>query len=296
MSATHAPHPVAPPAAEIPHLPAHASVGQVSAALDRVGAAVVDDLVPPALLDHLRADLVPALADTAPGAQSADPEWVEFHGRRTVRFGGLAARSDAFVDVLVHPLLVGVAEQALLPACGSIQCADTQAMAIGPGEVAQYLHRDQSTWGWFNRLGVDGPEVSISAMVAVTDFREENGATRIVPGSHRQADDEARFDQAATVPAEMDAGSVLLFSGRTVHGGGANRTDGWRVGAHLLYALGWLRPEEAHPFVIDDDRARALPAEARRLLGFTQYDPPPGDGGRLWLVDFEDPAPRWGGR
>lgn len=288
--------PTAVEATAIPHRSATSTAEQVGAALDEHGAVVVDDLVPPALLDRLRVDLVPALEATAPGAQSADPEWVEFHGRRTVRFGGLAARSDAFVEVLVHPLLVAVAERALLPACGSIQCADTQAMAIGPGEVAQYLHRDQSTWGWFNRLGPAGPEVSISAMVAVTDFRDENGATRIVPGSHRRADDEALFDQAATVPAEMDAGSVLLFSGRVVHGGGANRTDGWRVGVHVLYALGWLRPEEAHPFVVDDDRARALPADARRLLGFAQYDPPPGDGGRLWLVDFEDPAPRWGGR
>jgi ectoine hydroxylase-related dioxygenase (phytanoyl-CoA dioxygenase family) len=196
------------------------------------------------------------------------------------------------VSLITHPLLVGWSERALLPSCGSIQLAGSQAMVVGPGEAAQYLHRDQSAWAWFNQLLPGGPEVVTVCMVAVTDFTEGNGATRVVPGSHRLADDERLYDPAAGVAAEMSAGSVLLFSGKTVHGAGANRTaDKWRFGINLAYALGWLRSEEAHPFAIEPDVARSLPPRARQLLGFTQYDPPVGDGGRLWLVDFEDPAP-----
>jgi ectoine hydroxylase-related dioxygenase (phytanoyl-CoA dioxygenase family) len=90
----------------------------------------------------------------------------------------------------------------------------------------------------------------------------------------------------------MEAGSVLLFSGKTIHGGGANRTtDQWRIALHLSYLLGWLRTEEAHPFSIPLDVVAGLPPRARELLGFTQYDPAPHGGGRLWLVDFEDPSP-----
>lgn len=87
-------------------------------------------------------------------------------------------------------------------------------------------------------------------------------------------------------------GRCWLFSGKTVHGGGANRTAGqWRVALHVSYLLGWLRSEEAHPFSIPIDVVTRLSHRARELLGFTQDDPAPHGGGRLWLVDFEDPSP-----
>jgi ectoine hydroxylase-related dioxygenase (phytanoyl-CoA dioxygenase family) len=282
---------------DLPLLPSTAGVDDVAAAIDEVGAVIVADLLPAASIADLRAELAPWFDATVPGSRSDDEEWRLFHGEHTKRFSGLAAKSPAAVSLITHPLLVGWSERALLPSCGSIQLAGSQAMVVGPGQQAQYLHRDQSAWAWFNQLLPGGPEVVTVCMVAVTDFTEDNGATRVVPGSHRLADDERLYDPAAGVAAEMSAGSVLLFSGNTIHGAGANRTvDQWRFGINLSYALGWLRPEEAHPFVIEPEVARSLPPRARQLLGFTQYDPPVGDGGRLWLVDFEDPAPLFGGR
>jgi ectoine hydroxylase-related dioxygenase (phytanoyl-CoA dioxygenase family) len=44
--------------------------------------------------------------------------------------------------------------------------------------------------------------------------------------------------------AEMPAGSAIVYSGNTLHGGGANTTDQLRRGVHLSYCLGWLRTEE----------------------------------------------------
>lgn len=274
----------------VPHLPSSASAATVDAAIDEFGAVVIDDVVPAPLLDRLDADLGPWLDQTAPGSQSGDAEWETFHGRNTKRFNGVAAKSDAFVDLALHPGLLGPLERRLV-VNGPAQINDTQVISIGPGEPAQYLHRDQSAWPWFNGLLPDGPEVTTVALIALSDCTAANGATRVVLGSHREADCDELFDHSASVPAEMRAGSALLFSGKTIHGGGANTTaDQWRTVVHFGLALGWLRSEEAHPFSIPLDVVLGLPARARELFGFAAYDPAPMPGGRLWLVDFEDPA------
>lgn len=274
----------------LPTLPAGTSVADLSTAIDEFGAVIVADVFDRSLLDRLDADLAPWLESTAPGSRSGDPEWELFHGRRTVRVNGLAAKSSTFVDVCLDDTILGVADRRLIPDGGSTQISDTQIISIGPGEHAQYLHRDQSGWPWFNRLLPHGPEIIVVAMIALTDCTEANGATRVVPCSHLEADHDELFDAARSVPAEMSAGSVLLFSGKTVHGGGANVTsDQWRSTLHVSYLLGWLRAEEAHPLALSLDSVRRLPRRARELLGFTQYDPAPHGGGRLWLVDFEDP-------
>ena len=231
----------------LPHLPASTSPADISAAIDEFGAVIVDGLVPSSDLARLRDDLGPWRASTAPGSTSGDPEWELFHGRNTVRVNGLIAKSPAVADLSLDPAILGVADERLIPDGGSIQISDTQLLSIGPGQPAQSLHRDQTGWPWFNQLLPGGPEIIVIAMAAISDCTEANGATRVVPFSHRQADEDRLFAPDASIPAEMEAGSVLLFSGKTIHGGGANRTtDEWRSVIHLSYLLGWLRAEEAH--------------------------------------------------
>lgn len=277
--------------AGVPTLPNTATVDEISSAIDEDGAVIVAELVAADLVARLRSDLAPWLARTPAGSRSDDPEWQQFHGSRTVRFNGLAAKTTAFVDICLDERILGVADRRLIPDGGSTQISGTQVISIGPGEDAQYLHRDQSLWPWFNRLLPGGPEVAVLAMIALTDVTEANGATRIIPRSHLRADSPELFDPANSVPAEMTSGSVLFFSGKTVHGGGANTTaDTWRTCLHVGYMLGWLRSEEAHPFALSSELAVRLPRRARELLAFAEYNPAPQEGGRLWLVDFEDPA------
>ena len=275
----------------LPTLAPTAGVSEVNAVIDEVGAVIVAGLVDPTILDRLRDDLAPWVDRTPAGSSSGDPEWENFHGRNTVRVNGIAAKSPAFAKICLNETILGVADRRLIPDGGATQISDTQLIAIGPGEPAQYLHRDQTGWPWFNHLLPDGPEITMIAMLAVTDCTADNGATRIVPGSHLLADSDHLFDPAGSVPAEMTAGSVLLFSGKTIHGGGPNHTaDQWRHALHVGYLLGWLRPEEAHAFSVPTSVGAALPRRAQELLGFAEYNPRPHGGGRLWLVDFEDPA------
>src|SRR5262249_9611334 len=79
-----------------------------------------------------------------------------------------------------------------------------------------------------------GYEVSCNTLWAMTDFTEADGATRVIPGSHR-FDDRLRLDAAETIPAEMEKGSVLLYTGSLYHGAGANRSDQTRRAVNITY-------------------------------------------------------------
>ena len=118
-------------------------------------------------------------------------------------------------------------------------------------------------------------------MWAVSDFTADNGGTQIVPGSHRwEAERTAEPDEV--VRAEMPAGAVLIWLGGTLHGAGANVTDGdWRYGVIITYSLGWLRQEENQSFTMPLSDALELPDDVQRRLGFAMdyqgalgiYDP-----------------------
>ncbi len=105
------------------------------------------------ILARLRDDLAPWVRRTPAGSRSGEPEWEQFHGRNTVRVNGIAAKTSTFVDVCLDDTVLGVADHRLIPDGGATQISDTQLIAIGPGEPAQY-HLP------------GGPEITVIAMVA----------------------------------------------------------------------------------------------------------------------------------
>ncbi|MCU1394647.1 MAG: hypothetical protein JWM34_3075 [Ilumatobacteraceae bacterium] len=269
------------------HVASTTSPAEVLGVLADDGAVIVDQLLPPDLLARFRADMERAAASFHAGARTGDDSVREFWGDVTKRFTRLASRSDAFVDILLHPMLLAVADALLLPHCSSYWMNTGQMMIIGPGEAAQVLHRDAGNWPMMNRP--DGPEVTVSCMFAVSDFTAEVGATRVVPGSHRWDDYRRRADEREVTQAVMSAGSGMIYTGRAVHGAGANVTDDqWRYGFHLSYVLGWLTPEEAGPLGVDWATVAALPERAQQLLGWRCYSAAGSDSTRLWTIDYED--------
>jgi len=244
----------------LPRLAAAAATpAAVTAALAEQGCAIVENLVDPAVMARAQAELEPWLAATAPGRDA-------FAGRRTRRTGGLVARSATCRELVMHPLVLDTARTTLAHAT-SVQLHLTQLIAIGAGEPAQAIHRDQWAFDFFPFP--PGYEVQCNTLWAMTDFTARNGATRVIPGSHRLAD-RLSFAESDSEPAEMPAGSVLFYTGSLYHGGGANRGDATRIGVNLTYAVSWLRQEENQYLSVPADVARTLPEPLLRLLGYAR--------------------------
>ncbi|MGH7858139.1 MAG: phytanoyl-CoA dioxygenase family protein [Candidatus Binatia bacterium] len=241
----------------IEHLPPSATAEEVAAALGRDGVAVVDRLVSPEVMDLAHRELAPWIEATPFGPD-------EFAGRRTRRTGGLVARSATCRELVMNPLVLG-SVRALLSKATTFQLHLTQLITIGPGELAQMIHRDQ--WAYDGFPFPKDYEVQCNTIWAMSDFTEENGATRIIPGSNHY-EDRLEFAGKDTEPAEMAKGSVLFYTGSLYHGAGANRSDTTRYGINITYNVSWLRQEENQYLSVPAEVARELPVELLRLIGY----------------------------
>ena len=224
----------------------------------RAGCAVVERLVPAELLDRIEAELEPYLRATRAGRRRVHRPQHAPHRR-------VARAVAGFRDLAAHPLVLGALDRVLGDHATSYQLHLTQVIEIGPGEPAQLVHRDQWAFDFFPFPA--GFEVECHTMWAMNDFTEENGATRVIPGSHHW-DDKLRPTRDETVAAEMPKGSVLLYLGSLYHGGGANRSDAPRRGINVGYTLSWLRQEENQYLACPPEVARELPEALARLAGY----------------------------
>lgn len=241
-------------------------------ALDRDGAVILTNVADPDTLAAIDAELAPWMAQTPPGAGA-------FFGRRTVRFGGVIVKSQASHALCLNDTVLKLVEHLLLPSCEAIQINLTQAISISPGEPEQVLHADDEMW----RTPRNGTEYMVNAMWALDDFTEENGGTRVVPGSHLGELD--RFpDPSTVVNAVMPRGSVVLWRGTTMHGGGANRSDAPRRGIVMSYCLGWLRQSENQYLTAPPAVARGFAPRLQELLGYRVHVP------NLGHVEGQDPS------
>lgn len=259
-------------------LPPTAPPDEILSVIERDGAVIVRDVMTADQLDRLRSEIMPYVLATRPGQDG-------FSGFRTTRTGALVARSPACRELVAHPLLHALCEAFLKPNCERWQLHLGQVIRIMPGQEAQPIHRDR--WAWGTQL--KGVEPQLNTIWAVTDFRRENGATQVVPGSIDWPDDR-RPTEAEITFAEMSAGSVLIYTGTVFHGGGANVSDGDRLGLNITYSLGWLRQEENQYLSCPPEIARTLDPELQRLIGYDfgsyalgYYSPPlpAGEGPEL---------------
>ncbi|MFT4264947.1 MAG: phytanoyl-CoA dioxygenase family protein [Nocardioides sp.] len=239
-------------------------------------------------IDRFNADVDPAMQALAPGSTHELEIIQMFHGANTKRLTNLVTHSPTFREEIIdHDLVHALCDAVFLEESGTYWMTTAQVIEIGPGNDAQMLHRDLENWYPFVGLGKNGPEVTVNFLIAFTDFTEENGATRVIPGSNHWDDYEDRGTPEQTVPAVMEAGDALFFSGKTAHGGGANRTsDFYRRAVSFAVNPGFLTGEEAYPFLVDREVAKTLSPRVQRLIGFrSQY--PTGSPG-LWQVDYAE--------
>lgn len=231
---------------------------RVLADLDQAGYSVVESLLSAERAATIRTGLREILDATPTGRN-------DFEGFQTRRIYAIFAKTRVFDDLAVHPLLLAVLDAVLGP---SYQLSAPTGIEIAPGEKAQFLHTDDAIYPLPRPHG----EVVLNTMWAFDDFTCENGATRVVPGSHRWTDRQP-VDPDETVTITMPAGSVLFIRGTLWHGGGANHTDRSRLGVLLEYAAGWLRQQETHLLAVPPDIVRTLEPRLQELLGYGIHPP-----------------------
>jgi ectoine hydroxylase-related dioxygenase (phytanoyl-CoA dioxygenase family) len=234
-----------------------ATTEAVADLLEQEGCVVVERLLDATKVDAIRSSLAPHRAVNPSGRN-------DFEGFSTKRIYALFAKTRELDELAVHPLLLGVLDRVL----GHYQLSGPVAIDIGPGESAQGLHRDDVVYPipWPHQ------QVVLNTMWALDDFTLDNGATRIVPGSHR-TDPAALPAEGEVVVATMPAGSVMFYVGTVWHGGGANRTDGRRLGVILEYAASWLRAQENHVTAVPVEVVRTLAPRLQELLGYNIHPP-----------------------
>lgn len=238
----------------------------VIAALRRDGATIIRNEISDDVADRIRAELRPQWD------QQGRMDESDFNGYTTLRASGVLRWSPSSVEVVAHPRVLEVCDAILLDYCINYRIGSLTAIEILPGESDQVLHTDDGIYP----VRLPGMQLQVSAMWALDDFTEENGATRVVPGSHlttnvnryHTADNEFA-DQV--VQAVMPKGSVLFYMGTTWHGGGANRTDRSRAGLINTYALGWLRQEENQYLNVPREIAEGYPKRIQQLMGYQMH-------------------------
>ena len=124
---------------------------------------------------------------------------------------------------------------------------------------------DRFIWGKFLPRAL---EPQLNTIWALDEFTEENGATRVVPGSHRW-DWERVAKEDEIIQASMPRGSALFYTGSVIHGGGENRSAGNRIAMNLTYVAAWLRQEENQYLTCPPKIARHFEPELQALLGYT---------------------------
>ena len=144
----------------------------------------------------------------------------------------------------------------------------TTSMHIGPGETPQLLHADDGM------ISLPRPHVATMATTlwALSDFRADNGATHVVPGSHRDPAMPKPGESHDVVVAEMPAGSALILHGSTWHGGGGNETSAeQRYGLSIQYVAGWCRQQQNLMLGTDRETVERYPRRLQELIGYSMY-------------------------
>lgn len=253
---------------KITTLPSNSSTEDIIEVLEKDGAAIVDSFVSQEWLSEFNSAVQTSIDNYKP-FDYGEPEAEEFLGRQTVRLNGLIRKAPNYIDLITDDRLLAIMDHFLAPNCGQYRLNASEIIEIHGGETAQELHWDDVIWPahfWAPNL-----LLQFNVMIAATNFTESNGATLVVPGSHKWDHSERQPKQNEITQAVMNAGSAVFIPGKTLHGGG-NNTDGIKRRAIVAsYVLGWLRTQENHFLHTSIDEAKEWPERVRQLLGYDLY-------------------------
>lgn len=129
------------------------------------------------------------------------------------------------------------------------------------------IHRDIRTFsGELNLM--------INMLVMLDDFTVENGATFLMPGSHRcpQKPEESDFYSNA-VRAVGKKGSIVLFNSNLWHAAGINKTDLERRALTLSFTKPFIKQQLDYPRFFGNEPGNQLSESMKQILGYNARIP-----------------------
>ena len=190
-------------------------------------------LVIPNILDAAQIQAIAARLDELLNAEGEEAGKEVHQEAGTDRLADLVNKGEVFDIFYQHPKVLAAIAHVLK---GDLKLSSLNARFARPGEGNQALHAD---WG---RLENAGDWQVCNSIWLLDDFTPDNGATRVVRGSHNwgtrlPGDDMA--DTSGPHPQEelliAPAGTVVVFNSHTWHGGTQNRTDQRRRALHSYF-------------------------------------------------------------
>jgi ectoine hydroxylase-related dioxygenase (phytanoyl-CoA dioxygenase family) len=187
-----------------------------------------------------------------------------FEGYKTQRVYAPLSKTRAIDDFIDHPRILALLDALFMP---NHLLSQAQIINILPGESPQALHHDDA----FYHAPRPAKPVHAAFIAAIDAFTEENGATVVVPGSHRWGERVPQHEEA--IPCAMAPGSAVFFLGSLWHGGGANRSEHARLAVTGQYCEPWLRQQENFFLELTKEQARDLREPIRSMVGYSIHPP-----------------------
>lgn len=214
-------------------------------------------ILPGALHENVIAPLVARIDDIAEQERAAETAWFS-HGNQ--RLFNLVNKHEMFIDLVAHPIVVAIVELVIGP--HSLLSSLTANIAL-PANEPQPLHADQ---GYLPHPWQRSEVVNI--VYALDEFTSENGATRVVPGSHLWLGAEPE-ERAEAIPIVAPAGSIIALDGRVWHGTDRSKTARTpRRAIFGYYCRPYIRQQENFARSLRPELRRSLSPKLRTLLGF----------------------------
>jgi ectoine hydroxylase-related dioxygenase (phytanoyl-CoA dioxygenase family) len=227
------------------------------AAVEHDGYVILENLLSRAECERIREAVTPLLDKTGRNT---------FEGERTQRVYSVLNKTRSCDRLVDHPRVLALLDRLFLP---NYLLSQLQVININPGETAQLLHPDDAIYP----VPRPRPPLGAATVWAIDAFTDDNGATTVLPGSHRWGAGRRPSDDDIRRTAAMPPGSCVFFIGTLWHGGGANHSGNDRLAITAQYCEPWLRPQEAFTLSTNRDTVRAVSEDIRRMLGYSIHPP-----------------------
>ena len=178
----------------------------------------------------------------------------------------IAKYDPIFLDLLALPELLAVVDATV---------SNTAILHLQNGFILPSFKLGEAPRVFQNRYHMDFPRVlngfvmSVNVMLAIDEFRPDNGATLIIPGSHQktQPPDFANVEQLV-IPATCPRGSMLVFDSTLYHAAGPNTSGADRLAINHQFTRSYVKQQVDYVRALGDEVVLAQPARTQQLLGW----------------------------